>query len=292
MGIKIFNKLSKYASLVKIAHTVFALPFAIIGFYLGLINQNSVFDYRKFLLILLCVFFARNAAMSFNRIIDRNIDKLNPRTQSRDIPSGKMLLRNAVIFLVLNVLGFILSTYFINSLCFFLSPVALAVILGYSFTKRFTFLAHFILGLGLSLAPIGAYLAVTAHFDLLPILYSLTVLFWVGGFDIIYALGDINFDRKQKLHSIPQRFGITKSLIISATIHLFAFMFIITAGIFGNDGLLFWIGVVVFGILLFYQHIIVKPNDLKRINVAFFTFNGISSIILLIFFLLDYYISL
>ncbi|MEI6123287.1 MAG: UbiA-like polyprenyltransferase [Bacteroidota bacterium] len=292
MLFKFYNKLSNYASLVKISHTVFALPFAIIGFFLGLENLHSPFDSRKFLLILLCVFFARNSAMSFNRIVDRKFDKLNPRTQERDIPSGKIPVKNAVVFLVLNIMGFILATFFINRLCFFLSPVALIVILGYSFTKRFTFLAHFVLGLGLSLAPIGAYLAVTGRFDFVPLLLSFAVLFWVGGFDIIYALGDISFDRKLKLHSIPQRFGITNALLISGIIHLFAISFIIMAGMYNNCGLFYWIGAGIFGTLLLHQHIMVKPTNLKRINLAFFTLNGISSIVLLIFFLLDYYIPL
>ncbi len=291
MASQVFKKLSNYASLVKISHTIFSLPFAIIGFYLALQNQSTAFDFLTFLLIIACVFFARSSAMSFNRIIDRKYDSLNPRTQSRDIPSGKISLKNAYIFLCINIIGFIVATYFINPLCFFLSPIALVVVLGYSFTKRFTFFAHFVLGLGLSLAPIGAYLAVTAHFDFIPILYSLAVLFWVGGFDIIYALSDMNFDREHKLHSIPQHFGINKSLIISAIIHVFSFAFILTAGLLGTVGLFYWIGVLIFGSLLFYQHFIVRPKDLSRINLAFFTLNGISSVIFMVFFLLDYYIS-
>jgi len=233
--------------------------------------------------------FARNSAMSFNRIADKKFDEKNPRTQSREIPSGKVSLRNAIIFLFANIALFIACTYFINPLCFYLSPVALLTVMFYSFTKRFTYLCHFVLGLGLSLAPIGAYLAVTGVFSLLPLLFSFAVLFWVAGFDIIYALNDIAFDREQSLKSIPAYFGIKKSLIISAIVHVVSSTFIIAAGLLYPGGIFYWAGAAIFIFLIIYQHLIVKTNDLSKVNLAFFTLNGFSSLIFLIFFLIDYY---
>jgi len=289
MSAAIINKISNFSSLVKISHTVFSLPFAVIGFFLAVKHDSSAFDVEIFGLMLLCVFFARNAAMSFNRIVDRNIDKKNPRTQNRDIPSGKIKVSSAYIFLIANVILFISTTYFLNFLCFILSPVALAVILGYSLTKRFTFLSHFVLGIGLSLAPIGAYLAVTAQFHLLPLLYSLAVMFWVSGFDIIYALNDTSFDKKQGLHSVPARFGIKKALVISGVLHICSLLFIVCAGIMNHNGMLFWMGAAIFSFFLFYQHYIVRPNDLSRIDMAFSTLNGFSGLILMVFFILDFY---
>jgi 4-hydroxybenzoate polyprenyltransferase len=285
----ILHSIGKYASMVKISHTVFALPFAIIGFYLALSNKSFEFDWLKFLFVILCMVFARNSAMSFNRIADKKYDKQNPRTKDREIPAGKIKIRNAVIFLSVNIVLFIGCTYFINPLCFYLSPVALATIMFYSLTKRFTYLCHFVLGLGLSLAPIGAYLVVTGAFNILPLLLSFAVLFWVAGFDIIYALNDISFDREHHLKSIPASFGIRNSLIISSLVHLVSMIFIITAGVIYSGGVFFWTGACIFGFLIIYQHMVVKPNDLSRVNLAFFTLNGFSSLIFLIFFLLDYY---
>ncbi len=289
MAGKLLHSIAKYASLVKISHTIFALPFAIIGFYLALQSKSFEFNLQKFLYIILCMVFARNSAMSFNRIVDRKYDEKNPRTQSREIPSGKVSPRNAIIFLAVNMGLFIACTYLINPLCFYLSPVALVTVMVYSFTKRFTFLCHFVLGIGLSLAPIGAYLSVTGVFNLLPLLLSFAVLFWVAGFDIIYALNDISFDREQNLKSIPAYFGIKKSLIISAIVHLFSAGFIVYAGMLYSGGVFYWVGAAIFIFLIIYQHLIVKPSDLSKVNLAFFTLNGFSSLIFLIFFLIDYY---
>jgi 4-hydroxybenzoate polyprenyltransferase len=286
----ILHSIAKYASLVKISHTLFALPFAIIGFYLALHSKSFEFDGLKLCYIVLCMVFARNSAMSFNRIADKKFDEQNPRTQNREIPSGKVSMRNAVIFLSVNIVLFMLCTFFINRLCFYLAPVALFTVLIYSLTKRFTFLCHFVLGMGLSLAPIGAYLAVTGVFNLLPLLFSFAVLFWVAGFDIIYALNDISFDREHNLKSIPAFFGIKKSLIISALAHVISMGFVFSAGLLYSGGMFYWIGTSVFGFFIIYQHFVVKPRELSRVNLAFFTLNGFSSLIFLIFFLLDYYL--
>lgn len=236
---------------------------------------------------MLCMVFARSAAMAFNRYTDRHIDAMNVRTQQREIPSGVISERSALIFTVINSLAFITATYFINPLCFYLSPVALMVVLGYSYTKRFTSMSHLVLGLGLALAPIGAYLAVTGAFAFFPVLFSLAVISWVSGFDIIYALQDEEFDRQQQLFSIPALFGGKRALMVSSLLHLMTSVFLFWAFTEGNLGWVYLAGWVAFSLLLVYQHTLVKPGDLSRVNAAFFTTNGIASVILALFFTID-----
>lgn len=324
------SKVKSYLSLIKFSHTIFAMPFALIGFFLGYFFIDGSLNHRdsetagtnhliheiaappaevierillkasgnwvafiatKFILVILCMIFARSAAMAFNRYLDRQFDAKNPRTAVREIPKGIITPKNALLFTIVNCLLFIISCYFINKLCFYLSPLALAVVLGYSYTKRFTPLCHLILGLGLSLAPIGAYLAVTGAFALLPILFSLAVLFWVSGFDIIYALQDVEFDKENKLYSIPAFLGKTKALRVSEFLHVLSAGTIVYAGVYGSFGWLYWIGAVVFLGMLIYQHSIVKPNDLKRVDVAFMTANGIASVVFAIFVIADLFIN-
>ncbi len=279
--------ISKYLSLVKFSHTIFALPFAIIGFFLAVFGKNGGFQWETLLLVVLCMVFARSAAMAFNRFIDRFIDKENPRTSIREIPSGLISANSALVFVIINASLFILTTYFINQICFYLSPVALIVILGYSYTKRFTFLSHVVLGLGLSLAPIGAYLAVAGEFDWIPLLFSFAVLFWVSGFDIIYALQDIDFDKSQNLRSFPVFLGLKASLMLSSVFHLLTAGFILYAGIYGEFGIWYWVGCAIFILLLAYQHTLIKADDLSKINLAFFTTNGIASVVFALFVTLD-----
>ncbi len=231
--------------------------------------------------------FARTAAMAFNRYIDRNIDAQNSRTAVREIPKGVVSPVAALTLVILSSVAFIITTYTINQICFYLSPVALIVVLGYSLTKRFTWLCHLILGIGLSLAPIGAYLAVTGKFDWLPLLFSFTVITWVSGFDIIYALQDEEFDRNLQLNSMPVAFGKKGALNISILLHLLSVAFVFVAGLYLPFGIIYWIGFSVFAILITYQHIIVKPNDLSRVNLAFFTTNGIASIVFSAFVIAD-----
>jgi len=281
------SAIRKYFSLVRFSHTVFAMPFALIGFTLAVFRGNEEFRLRLLLLIILCMVFARNAAMGFNRIADQRFDALNPRTMDREIPAGKITSGSASVFVLINSILFIITAGFINRLTLILSPVALLVILGYSLTKRYTTLCHFILGLGLSLAPIGAYISVTGYFALLPVIYSLIVLTWVSGFDIIYSLMDDSFDRDQKLYSIPAAVGIKKAIFISVIIHIITFFLVIIAGLYGKAGLLYWTGAVVFISLLIYQHLIVKPDDLTRVNLAFGTTNGIASILFAVFVICD-----
>jgi 4-hydroxybenzoate polyprenyltransferase len=269
----------KYFSLVKFTHTIFALPFALIGFFLAVEYSEYQLSWRVFVLVLLCMVFARNAAMGFNRFVDRHIDKLNPRTSKREIPSGIINPKSVLFFVIANVILFITTTWYINLLVFFLSPVALIVVLGYSLTKRFTFLCHFVLGLGLSLAPIGAYLSVTGKFDIVPLFFSFIVLFWTSGFDIIYALQDDDFDKEHQLFSLPAWLGKRKALVVSAFVHLFASILIVVAGMLAKFGLWYWVGSFIFITLLIYQHSIVKHDDLSRVNLAFFTTNGIASVV-------------
>lgn len=290
------STVKNYLSLIKFSHTIFAMPFAMIGFFLAATGSTGYFglltqDYRlvmlKFLLVIACMVFARSAAMAFNRYLDRQFDAQNPRTAIREIPAGIISADRALWFTIANALLFIAATYFINPLCFYLSPVALLVVLGYSYTKRFTALCHLILGLGLSLAPIGAYLAVTGYFDWLPVLFSFAVIFWVSGFDIIYALQDEEFDRTNQLHSIPAALGKKKALRISELLHLLSTTSVVLAGLEGHFGIWYWIGVLIFTGMLIYQHSIVKPNDLSRVNLAFMTANGIASVVFALFVIAD-----
>lgn len=282
--------MKKYFSLVLFAHTVFAMPFAFIGFFLAVSSTGQEFTWYKLLLMLLCMIFARNAAMAFNRYLDRDIDAKNPRTVVRDIPSGRISATEALIFTIINSLLLILTTFLINRLCFYLSPVALAVVLGYSYTKRFTPLCHLILGLGLALAPIGAYLVVAGEFAMLPVYFSLAVLCWVSGFDIIYALQDEDFDREHHLNSIPAWLGGKRALQVSSILHILAIVFIALPYFLSNLSWFYLAGVLFFILLLIYQHQLIKPNDLSKVNRAFFTTNGIASVVFALFFLLDVYL--
>lgn len=311
--------IKNYLSLVKFSHTIFAMPFALIGFFLGVLGiglNNDYYEFRHitqtqgefassafyiqgsfwplimlFLLVLICMITARSAAMAFNRYLDAHFDAKNPRTAIREIPAGIISKESALRFVIINCIIFITATFFINRICFFLSPVALFVILFYSYTKRFTPLCHLVLGVGLSLAPIGAYLAVTGKFALLPILFSFTVLFWVSGFDIIYALQDEEFDKSQQLHSIPAALGKAKALRVSELLHLLSAICVTSAGWLGHFGWWYWTGVAIFIGMLIYQHSIVKPNDLRRVNLAFMTANGIASVVFAVFVLLDIFLT-
>ncbi len=285
-----------YLSLIKFSHTIFAMPFAFIGFALGIQAAYtksvslSTDHLVTFVFVLVCMISARSAAMAFNRYLDRAFDAKNPRTAIREIPSGIISANSALLFTIACCIVFVVSCYCINSMVLVLSPIALFVILFYSYTKRFTPLCHLVLGLGLSLAPLGAYLAVTAAFSLLPILFSLTVLFWVSGFDIIYALQDEEFDKAHQLHSIPAALGKTKALYVSKLLHVLSIGCVVAAGVTGNFFWLYWIGVAIFIGMLFYQQSIVKPNDLSKVNIAFMTANGIASVVFAVFVIADIFL--
>ncbi len=291
-------QLKNYLSLIKFSHSIFALPFAIIGFVIG-IKDYEIGNHKysskayqpyfltdtiiNFLLVIICMIAARSAAMAFNRYLDRNIDAKNPRTKIREIPAGIITAKNALLFTIASCIVFLISCYFINTMALALAPIALFVILFYSYTKRFTVLCHLVLGLGLSLAPIGAYIAVTNRFDVLPILFSFVVLFWVSGFDIIYALQDETFDRENNLHSIPAMIGKNNALMVSRILHIICAALIIYIGLQFIPHLLYLTGAIVFIAMLFYQQSIVSPTDLSKVNIAFITSNGIASIVFAVF---------
>jgi 4-hydroxybenzoate polyprenyltransferase len=323
------SKVKNYLSLVKFSHTIFAMPFALIGFFLGIVSYNylpGLYSHNKylgysfadkttpeaqqyladffvgypksigeislrFILVLICMVTARSAAMAFNRYLDRSFDAKNPRTAIREIPRGIISPNSALRFVILSSVIFVAATFFINRICFYLSPVALFVVLFYSYTKRFTPLCHLVLGLGLSLAPIGAYLAVTGRFDWLPLFFSFAVICWVSGFDIIYALQDIDFDKSQNLYSIPAVVGKSRALAISTLLHVISAACVITAGIYGNFHWIYWVGIAVFAGMLVYQHSIVKPNDLSKVNIAFMTANGIASVVFGVLVITDLFVG-
>jgi len=302
-----------YLSLIKFSHSIFAMPFAFIGFFVGimslpkipnvyynLVENKSAADkillylhYNGYLLLLVigCMIFARSAAMAFNRYLDAGFDEKNPRTAVREIPAGILKANHVLLFTIISCIAFIACCYFINSICFYLSPVALFVVLFYSYTKRFTALCHLVLGVGLSLAPIGAYLSVTGKFDLLPILFSVAVLCWVSGFDIIYALQDESFDKKNQLHSIPAALGKKNALRASVALHILSTLAVVYAGWYGHFGILYGCGILLFSALLVYQHWLVKPNDLSKVNLAFFTTNGIASVLFAGFVIADLFLT-
>lgn len=287
------DTIRRYFQLITFSHTIFALPFAIIGFTLGIWQVSeerglgSVPVLKLFLLVILCMVTARSAAMAFNRYLDRNFDARNPRTALREIPAGLISASSALRFVVINAIIFVVAAALINPLCGWLSPIALFVILFYSYTKRFTPLCHVVLGIGLSLAPIGAYLSITGSFSLLPILLSLAVIGWVSGFDIIYSLQDEEFDRQHLLNSIPVWLGKKMALQVAVVLHITCAILLAIAGFLGPFGYLYWLAYALFVAMLIYQHSLVKPTDLSRVNRAFMTANGIASVIFGILVVID-----
>ena len=270
----------KYFRLVKFAHTIFAMPFALMAFVYALWSTKAEFEWILLVQVVLCMIFARNVAMGFNRWADRHIDKDNPRTADREIPAGAILPRNAMIFIVVNALLFIATACTINTLTAILSPVALAVIMFYSYCKRFTSLAHLVLGLSLGIAPAGAYIAVTGDLTWQVCLLSMLVLTWCGGFDIIYALQDAEFDRKRGLHSIPSKFSVATSLYISIALHCVSVAALVLFALHLPQSWLLWCGVGVFTAILVAEHILVTPKKQRSIGIAFGTLNGLASLTL------------
>ena len=298
------SKFNNYLSLIKFSHTIFAMPFALLGFVIGVFqlnnnNQNGWTviqsylseNYSVFIFVILCMVFARSAAMAFNRYLDREFDAKNPRTAIREIPSGIISASSALRFTLMNIILFAASAYMINTTCFLLSPIAIIVILGYSYTKRFTSLCHLVLGLGLSLAPAGAFIAVTETMIPSVFFLSVAVMGWVAGFDIIYSLQDDQFDASQGLFSIPSRLGRNKALLVSRVLHVATALLIVAAGLQFNFHLIYFIGAILFIGLLVFQQSLVKANDLSRVDIAFMTANGIASIVFSIFAITDLIIN-
>ncbi len=287
------NRLTLYASLVKFAHTIFAMPFALIGFTLAVTSQSDVTQRDEWwwlpllIQVVLCMVFARNVAMGFNRWADWKIDAQNPRTADRDIPAGRISPREALIFVGVNAVLFALTAWSINSLTAMLSPVALGIVMFYSYCKRFTSLAHLVLGLSLGIAPVAAYISVTGAFALSPCVLSLVVIGWCAGFDIIYALQDASYDRQHALHSIPARFSTRTSLAISLALHMASIAALVWFVILNNGGWLMWCGCAIFCTILLAEHVIVTPSRQRNIGIAFGTFNSLASVLLAIFTIAD-----
>ena len=274
--------MQRYFDLVTFSHTLFALPFALLGFTLAVAQPTYAFEWLDLALVIACMVTARSAAMAFNRLVDAPIDAANPRTAGREIPAGRVSRTSATVFVFVNAAVFVLCAGLLNPLCLALSPVALAVVLGYSYTKRFTWLCHVVLGVGLALAPIGAYLAVAGAFATLPVLYGVVVLTWVAGFDVIYALQDRDFDRAHGLRSIPGRFGVRDGLRIARALHVICSALLVACTLHltsdGAQPLLAWGAAGAFAFALVYQHVQVRGGDLTRIDRAFFTANGYASL--------------
>lgn len=277
--------------MIKFEHTIFALPFALITMLMASrdwpVVGNRLPSLRTFLLIVLACYAARSAAMAFNRLVDLDQDRENPRTRNRALVAGRVGTRFVCGFVIFHSALFIAVAYALNWLAFVLSPLALAIVLGYSYVKRFSWLTHFALGLADALAPIGAWIAVRGSFGLGSAILGVAVLFWIAGFDIIYACQDYEFDIAKGIHSIPARFGIAPALVVSAVLHALAWLAFVGFAFVAGGGPFFLAGVVLVGALLVYEHMIVRPDDLSRVGVAFFDVNGLVSVVLLLCFLAD-----
>ena len=272
--------------MIKFEHTIFALPFALISVLLA--SQPRLFpDAGVLFWIIVAMVSARSAAMAFNRIADADIDKDNPRTASRHIPSGQLTRLQVWAFFAVALALFEVAAWRLNPLCLYLSPVALLFVLGYSYTKRFTSLCHLVLGFAIGIAPIGAWLAVTGHWSWTPVLLGAVVMLWIGGFDIIYALQDFEYDSKSSLFSLPKRLGKSNALIVSRVMHSLMIVLMIAAGAMSNLHLFYFLGVLIVSGLIIYEQTLVKPDDLSKVNLAFFTLNGWISVTLFVFVLLD-----
>jgi 4-hydroxybenzoate polyprenyltransferase len=267
----VIHKIKLYLGMIKIAHSVFALPFA---FTAALLAASGLPSARQLFWITVAMVGARSGAMGLNRIVDAKIDALNPRTCNREIPAGRISAAAAMAFTIISFFIMTYAAYELNTLCFALSPVAIVILAAYSYTKRFTWASHIVLGLALSGAPLGAWMAVRGTIDpgILPLVAA--VVFWLAGFDTLYALQDIEFDRKQGLHSIPARFGVKAALMLSRIFHALTFTLLAVTGVIFGLNLFYWFGLLIILALLSYEHSLVKPDDLSRLDIAFFNMNG------------------
>lgn len=272
------NVVSRYASLVKFSHTIFALPFALFSYVYALVGTGTAFEWLLLIKILFCMVLARDVAMGFNRWADRDIDAENPRTCQREIPAGKISPRAALVFVIVNAALFAAVAATINSLALALSPLALVVLIGYSYTKRFTAWSHIVLGLALAIAPVGAYIAVTGTVTLFPVMLAAVVLTWTAGFDILYSMQDEEFDRMHGLHSVPARLGMRGASVLSMAIHLVSVAAVAAVGLTYGFGLWYWIGAAFFTAVLILQHILYRPSRIDLIGKSFGLVNGIASV--------------
>lgn len=281
----LYQRVTLYLKMIKFSHSIFALPFA---FTAAVMAASGLPPVRDIFWIVIAMAGARSGAMGFNRIIDREIDARNPRTTNREIPAGKIDLKSAVFFTLISFLIFIAAAYMLNPLCLRLSPLAIAIVVIYSYTKRYTWASHFVLGLALSVAPIGAWIAVKGiiNIEILPL--SLAVVFWLAGFDTLYALQDVEFDKTAGLYSIPQRFGVRKAIYLARLFHLITVLLLVFTGIIMHMGTYYLLGMAIVAALFIYEHSLVTPRDLSRLNMAFFNMNGYISVTVFVFTLLDY----
>lgn len=284
-GGNVINRVILYLKMIKFSHSVFALPFAFTG---AIMAASGIPSPAQVFWIGVAMVGARSGAMGINRIIDRHIDRENPRTQNREIPSGKISVFDASVFTAASLLLLIAAAYKLNPLCFKLAPVAIIVLAFYSYTKRFTWMSHFILGIAISAAPLGAWIAVRGSLDPAILCLSLAVVFWLAGFDVLYALQDLEFDRTHGLYSVPQRFGIKKALLLSRVFHVIAVGLLISTGVILRLGIFYWTGMAVVLILFFYEHSLIKSDDLSKLNMAFLNMNGYISVTVFLFTLLEY----
>jgi 4-hydroxybenzoate polyprenyltransferase len=275
-----FSKLRIYLEMIKFEHSIFALPFAYLGAFLAEMRIPSL---SALFWITLAMVGARSFAMAMNRLIDREIDRRNPRTAERALPKGHLSLFSVNTFSLISLIVFLIAVYHLAPVCRYLWPLVVIPFVIYPYTKRFTWLSHFILGLCLGLAPVGAWIAVTNHVTIEPLLLGAAVLCWVAGFDIFYAIQDIDFDRKHRLYSIPANFGIRTSLVLTKLLHFTAISLLAWTGIRLHLGIFYFIGVFIAGVLLAYENSIITPDDLSRLNMAFFTMNGVISVLMFLF---------
>jgi len=279
------GKIVLYLRMIKFPHSIFALPFAFTG---AIIAAEGIPSLREIVWITVAMVGARSGAMGLNRVIDRKIDRENPRTKNRELPKGEIRLSEAILFTGVSIAIFIFAAYMLNPLCLKLSPIALAVLFIYSYTKRFTWTTHFVLGLALSAAPLGAWIAVRGTFDTEIIPMGIAVIFWLAGFDTLYALQDIEFDKSHGLYSIPKRFGIKNALLLAKLFHLVTFIMLLATGVLFKMGIFYWLGMMIVAGLFIYEHSLVKESDLNKLDIAFFNMNGYISITVFIFTLMDY----
>ncbi|MFC7370510.1 UbiA-like polyprenyltransferase [Fictibacillus iocasae] len=285
------KKLAVILEMIKFEHTVFALPFAFLGALMGNLAIEGTFpSLMEWVWITLAMVGARSAAMTLNRLIDSEIDRRNPRTETRAIPAGLISRLESGIFTAGSLLLLFFSAYQLNELSVYLLPVAVFFLVIYSYTKRFTYLCHVILGVTIAIAPLGGWVGATGELSSEAFLLFFSVLFWIAGFDVIYATQDADYDRENGLYSIPSRFGVRRALLAARFMHIISFFFFIALGAAGSFGWIYYTGVIISGCIMIYEHSLVKPDDLSKLNVAFFTMNGILSMVMFIFSLGDMYL--
>lgn len=274
-----------YFKMIKFEHSIFALPFALTSMVLA---AGGIPSLRVILWIIVAMIAARSAAMGINRYIDADIDKLNPRTENRHLPANLITKPKTLVFIIASITIFILAAAMLNRLAFILSPLPIIIFIIYAYSKRFTTLCHIILGVSLALAPLGAWIAVTGTISMIPILLSVAVLFWSAGFDILYAIQDIEFDKKSHLHSIPESLGIKTSLRLAKLFHVITFIFLILIWYFNPHlGYIYIIGTIIIGGFMIYEHTLISATDLSKLDKAFFNINAYISMTLAIFTILD-----